>query len=115
LRRQETRDADWREVRFMVFDLPASPLPFDQRQARLSAIVEAAAVPWLQSIVQRRVASEDALRKELARVVALGGEGLMLHRGSALYHDPRPLDLMKLKPVYDAEAVVLEHLPGQGR
>lgn len=115
LRRLETDAAGWREVMFMVFDLPDSPLPFDQRQAALRELTEDLRIPWLRAIVQTRVANEEALQTELARVVALGGEGLMLHRGSALYRQGRPLDLMKLKPAYDAEAVVLRHLPGRGR
>lgn len=108
-------DADWSEVRFMIFDLPSSPLDFDHRLAQLDTIIALADVPWLQLVEQFRVESADALQEELARVVALGGEGLMLHKGSALYHGIRNDDLVKLKPVYDAEARVLAWREGKGR
>lgn len=115
LRRKEVVDEDWRAVRFMIFDLPQSPLDFDQRLAHLRTIIAEVGVPWLQLIEQFRVDSVDALYAELERVVALGGEGLMLHKGSARYHGMRNDDLLKLKPVYDAEATVLAWLPGRGR
>jgi DNA ligase-1 len=39
----------------------------------------------------------------------------MLHRDDALYRAERTDDLLKLKPHEDAEAQVLEHLPGTGK
>jgi DNA ligase-1 len=39
----------------------------------------------------------------------------MLHRGEALYQARGSKDLMKLKKYSDAEAVVLQHLPGKGK
>ncbi len=48
-------------------------------------------------------------------VVKKGGEGLMLHRADSLYHSGRSADLLKLKPWQDAEATVIEILPGKGK
>ena len=39
----------------------------------------------------------------------------MLHRAQAMFTDGRSDSILKLKPYMDAEAVVLEHLPGQGK
>ena len=39
----------------------------------------------------------------------------MLHRADALYLSGRSPVLLKLKPVHDAEATVLAHLPGRGK
>jgi DNA ligase-1 len=39
----------------------------------------------------------------------------MLHRGDSLYRAERNDDLLKVKTHEDAEARVLQHLPGQGR
>ena len=52
---------------------------------------------------------------ELAAVVRAGGEGLMLHRADALWRAGRSTALLKLKPVQDAEGIVVAHLPGRGR
>ena len=57
----------------------------------------------------------DALDTALARVLARGGEGLILHRGDAPYRAGRSDDVLKLKPYEDAEARVIGINPGQGR
>jgi DNA ligase-1 len=57
----------------------------------------------------------DHLKAELARVEALGGEGLMLRQPGSNYEVGRSLTLLKVKNFLDDEATVLEHLPGAGR
>ena len=113
--RQQPDDADWRRLRYMVFDLPAAPGAFDERLPALRAAVAAIGQPWVVAVPQRRVASDAELQALLASVVRGGGEGLMLHRGASLYRAGRGDDLLKLKPFDDAEARVLAHLAGRGK
>jgi len=108
-------DAEWRDVRYMVFELPGAPGPFVDRARRLREVVTAAAWAPLVAVEQTRVADRDALRRRLADVVAHGGEGLVLHRMDAPYRPGRSDAMMKLKPELDTEAVVVAHHPGQGR
>ena len=115
VRRQRPDDVQWREIRFMVFDLPSSPATFDRRLQRLREMFETVASPYVALVEQFRVAGRAELMERLERVVAGGGEGLMLHRGSSLYTAGRSDDLLKLKTHEDAEAVVIGHLPGKGR
>ena len=115
VRRQVPDDAQWRGIRFMVFDLPSSPGTFDRRLQRLREMFETIASPYLALVEQFRVADRAELMETLDRVVAGGGEGLMLHRGNSLYTAGRGDDLLKLKTHEDAEAVVVGHLPGKGR
>ena len=115
VRRQRPDDAQWREIRFMVFDLPSSPATFDRRLQRLREMFETVASPYVALVEQFRVTGRAELMERLERVVAGGGEGLMLHRGSSLYAAGRSDDLLKLKTHEDAEAVVIGHLPGKGR
>lgn len=115
VRQQQPNEAAWRQMRFMVFDLPAQPGSFDERLPVLQATVAGIGQAWVQAVPQHRVASEEALRALLQRTVRAGGEGLMLHRGSAPYRSGRSDDLIKLKTHDDAEARVVGHLPGKGR
>lgn len=115
VRRLDADPRAWRGVRFMVFDLPAHPGPFTGRVVRIRRLVAAAGSPTLAMIPQRHFGSASELDAELARVVAAGGEGLVLHRGAALYRAGRSDDLLKYKPYQDAEAQVVAHLPGQGK
>ncbi|WP_447730009.1 DNA ligase [Pseudoxanthomonas suwonensis] len=106
---------DWGHVRFMLFDLPAHPGPFAQRVQRMRELVAGTRSPSLVLVDQRRFTSTAALDAELSRVVAAGGEGLMLHRADAFYRPGRSDMLFKYKPHEDAEAQVVAHLPGKGR
>ncbi len=115
VRRQQPREDEWRQVRFMVFEQPDGAGSFTERVERLKAIVARASVPWLQVVEQFRVADRAALQARLDAVVAAGGEGLMLHRADAPYLTGRSDALLKLKPRLDAEATVVAHLPGRGR
>ena len=115
VRRQHPDDAQWRDITFMVFDLPSSPATFDGRLKRLREMFEANKSPHVALVEQFRVADHDTLMDTLNKVVAGGGEGLMLHRGSSRYTAGRTDDLLKLKTYEDAEAVVVGHLPGKGK
>lgn len=115
VRQQTPDDAQWRKVRYMVFDMPVPDLTFDERLARLTQLITEQGVDQLQLVKQYKVNNEQALMDDLEQVVARGGEGLMLHRGTSRYRAARSDDLLKLKTYEDAEAVVIAHLPGKGK
>lgn len=115
VRSQTPSDAAWREMRFMVFDLPAQPGDFDARLAALRKLLPITQAPWVVPVAQQRATTHEALQTLLNKTVKLGGEGLMLHRGSAPYRGERNADLLKFKPYDDAEARVVGHAPGQGK
>lgn len=115
VRRELPLDAEWRKVRYMLFELPGASGTFAQRVEQMQEIVTKANVPWFQVIEQRPAVNRENLKKWLARVVKQGGEGLMLHRADALYETGRSDTLLKLKPALDAEGIVVRHLPGKGK
>lgn len=115
VRQQVPDDNAWRKIRFMVFDLPAHPGLFNDRLTRYRRLVSSMAKPWVKAVPQARVQNHAALRSLLAEVENDGGEGLMLHRGEALYQATRSDDLLKVKTHEDAEARVIGHVPGRGK
>jgi DNA ligase-1 len=115
VRSQTPSDTAWRQMRFMVFDLPAQPGSFDLRLAALKQLLPIAGVPWLVPVPQEHATTHADLQALLDKTVKLGGEGLVLHRGASLYRGERNGDLLKFKPYDDAEARVVEQLPGKGR
>ena len=115
VRREVPDDAEWRQVRYMIFELPGAPGTFAQRAEQIREAVKQANVPWLREIEQFRVVDRDSLKKRMKEVVKAGGEGLMLHRADAPYETGRSDTLLKMKPWEDAEAVVIGHLPGKGK
>lgn len=115
VRQQVPDDAAWRRMHFMVFDLPAHPGVFNERITAYTRQVRALNQPWVQAVTQERIGSHDDLLKRLDQLVRLGGEGLMLHRGDAMYRAVRNDDLLKVKTHEDSEAQVVAHVPGQGK
>ncbi len=115
VRKQQADREEWKKISFMIFDLPGSLVDFSERIKLMEKIVENSASPYLKMIKQQKLQSNPELQLLLEQVLAKGGEGLMLHRGSAYYQAKRSKDLMKLKKHQDAEAVVLQHIPGKGR
>jgi DNA ligase 1 len=115
VRRVVPVDAEWRQVRYLVFELPGAAGSFAERAERIAAVVRQSGSRQLVAVEQSRAADRDALRARLAAVVAQGGEGLVLHRADAAYGVGRSDALMKLKPMLDTEAVVIGHQPGRGK
>ncbi|MDZ7591219.1 MAG: DNA ligase [Rubrivivax sp.] len=115
VRRQAPRDEEWRQIRYMVFDLPHAAGPFAARAAVIQALAHDLGWPPLQAVPQFTLTGPAELRRRLEAVVAGGGEGLMLHRADAAYSPGRSAALLKLKPLHDAEAVVVGHVAGRGR
>ena len=108
-------EAGWRAVRYIVFDLPQHPGLFEARQQTLQQLVTPLQQDWLQVAPQWQVKSHEALMRQLRDLSKAGAEGLMLRRSDAPYRSGRSDDLIKLKLWDDAEAVVIAHLPGQGK
>ena len=115
VRRARPDDGAWRRLRYALFDLPGDPRPFAPRAEALAALAASLRQPFVQAVPQRTLPDAAALAREPAAVVRAGGEGLMLHRASALWRPGRSADLLKLKPWSDAEGTVVAHLPGRGR
>jgi DNA ligase 1 len=108
-------DAEWQLVNYMVFELPQDDATFEQRAVKLQSIVQDNAFAQLQAVEQFNTANRATLQAKLGDVVQGGGEGLMLHLASSKVAVGRSDVLLKLKPVQDAEAVVIGHVAGKGK
>ncbi len=115
VRRQTPDDGEWRQVRYLLFEMPQAAGTFRQRLQAMHALVARLALPWLQVVEQSTVASRQALDERLQQILRQGGEGLMLHRADALYTTGRSDVLLKMKAWRDGEATVLGYRPGQGK
>ncbi len=105
----------WREIKFVVFDAPAVADVFEARQEFLRQTLCTNQLPYARWLPQERCRDTEHLRSELARITALGGEGLMLRQPASRYEAGRSSTLFKVKTMLEADARVIEHLAGQGR
>ena len=113
--RRQDASALWRELRFVVFDAPSCPGPFEDRMAFLRELLNQSESPFAVALDQRRCTGVMHLHDELESVESLGGEGLMLRKPGSLYEAGRSSTLLKVKRFHDAEGCVVGHQPGAGR
>jgi DNA ligase-1 len=114
VRRQDKSDL-WKEVRFLVFDAPAAEGGFEERVKFVETTLRKASAAYARAHEHQVCKDLECLRAELARVEALGGEGLMLRQPGSKYEAGRSSTLLKVKSFRDAEAVVIGHQDGAGR
>ena len=75
VRSQAPNDTAWRDVRFMVFDLPEQAGTFTQRLAALRQLLPVTNAPWLVPVAQQRATTHEDLQALLESTVRGGGEG----------------------------------------
>lgn len=110
----QTPDERWKRVHFMVFDAPQAKGTFEQRVQFLQMTLPRGN-QHVKPVEQVRCTGAKHLLAERDRVVALGGEGVMLRKPESEYEAGRSPTLLKVKPQDDAEATVIAHLPGKGK
>ena len=115
VRKLQPVDSEWRQVKYMVFELHAGDGTFEKRSKQLQALAKQTNWPQLQWIEQFKLPDEKALHARFVQITSQGGEGLMLHKLDAPITTGRSDVLLKLKPVSDAEGIVTAHIPGKGK
>jgi DNA ligase-1 len=111
VRRQDKSD-HWKQIKFLIFDAPGHGGPFEDRLALLQSLAAHAYAAVHPHTVCKDLAH---LKDELARIEALGGEGLMLRQPKSSYAVGRSSTLLKVKTFKDNEAIVVAHQNGAGR
>ena len=114
VRRKAPHDG-WKSVRYMIFDAPRAEGGFEQRLDFAREWFRTRPNPYVTVIEHEACNGEEHLRNRLAEVEALGGEGLILRQPASAYTVGRSATILKVKTFQEADAVVLEHLPGSGR
>jgi DNA ligase-1 len=111
VRRHEAGDR-WKNITYRVFDAQDLIVNFEGRQAHLRSLSLPAHVQVLQ---QTKCTGKAHLDQELAKVMAVKGEGLMLRKPNSRYEFSRSSTLLKVKPFYDMEVIVTNYTAGKGK
>jgi len=113
--KRQDESAAWRAISYVVFDAPSHGGLFEERLEHARAALGRAGLP--HATLHEHVVCEGTahLKAELARVEALGGEGLMMRQPRSRYEVGRSSTLLKVKTFHDAEARVVAHVAGAGR
>lgn len=84
----------WRDVKYVVFDLPGSPHPFETRMEELRKLSLPSNVQLVEPV---RCRDMTHLKEHMGSLLKLGAEGLMLSEPGSLYTPGRRGSLLKIK------------------
>ena len=109
----KTADAGerWRGMKYVIFDAPHLSVSFEERMSFLAE--ETPVGGHIKVLEQVRCNGEAHMLQNLAELVALGAEGIMLRKPGSSYEKRRSSTLLKVKQFHDAEATVVGHEPGK--
>jgi DNA ligase 1 len=132
VRKKVPIDEEWLHVTFQVYDMPHESGTFLERLKELIRIVKLTKNRWLHMrkdfpypfntidcpviVAKQTIVKNDAhLDSMYQDIIQNGGEGVMLKDPNSPYEDKRSNYLLKYKPNFDAEAIIIGYKPGQGK
>ncbi len=105
----------WENISFMLFDLPQSIEPYQDRYKALKKLVHDTNQSHIALVKHEKLKNEADFNQRVNKIIAQGGEGAMLRLNDSLYIKGRDSSLLKYKKAQDAEAIVLGHVEGRGK
>jgi DNA ligase-1 len=117
---KEYLDTIWKEVKFMVFDIPHINEPYIDRLEELKQIVDIIKVKQgIESYIQLStftiVKDYEHLSELYTDYTLNGAEGIILREPNSYYETKRSKLLLKMKLSNDGEATVTGYLLGSGK
>jgi DNA ligase-1 len=127
-RKKEVVKGEWEKhkVKYKIFDMPLNNKPFEERMNDLGKLVRKqsrmiskhkSTIPYnpLSMTKQTQIENQKHLDDMYNEIISVKGEGLMLREAGSLYEQKRSSTLLKIKPVYDDECVIIGYKPGAGK
>lgn len=122
---------EWKHVQYVVYDLPDMKKPFSERIKALEKIVRENKKRWddlkknlpkefqiecpLKMAKQTLIESEEHMDTLYKSILKKGGEGLMIKDPDSFYEDGRSNYMLKVKPSFDEEGIIVDYKPGKGK
>ena len=132
VRQKKPAEDGWKTIRYTVYDLPDVQKPFSERIKMLKRIVQKNEKRWnthrmtlgepfstfpcpLVFTEQTKITSFKHLETIYQNIISKGGEGIMLKHPSSVYEDKRSNYMLKYKPSFDEEAIIIDYKEGKGK
>ena len=112
-------DHEWKNITYMVFDLPNNNAAFSERikkvQTTVAAICKKNKECRVQLVPHTSIKNKGHLQEYYKKILNAGGEGVMLRLPSSKYERKRSKTLLKYKPTTDTEAIIIGTTEGKGK
>lgn len=114
--RQKFPDDRWKQIKYLVFDsMDCMEDPFSKRLELAQQWFTDHPSEYVEVIDQVPCKDDAEIAQRLEKIVAEKGEGLMIRDPNASYEGKRSKSILKIKPVYDAEAIIMGYTDGKGK
>jgi len=107
--------AEWKQITYMVYDAPLLDMPFEKRLEVIKKRLAENPSVNVQYHAHKRCRDKAHLLEETDKILAAGGEGMMVKDPNCKYESRRSALLLKVKKFEDTEATVIGHARGEGR
>jgi DNA ligase-1 len=114
VKRQDANEL-WQGIKYCIFDVPIDGMPFEQRLQKAKDWFAEHPSPYVEILEQIPCTGPEHLQDELAKELALGGEGMMLRTPGSMYEHRRSGVLLKVKEMDDDDAIVRGYTKGEGK
>ena len=127
-RKKDVVEGEWEKhnVKYKIFDIPLINKPFEQRMMDLNKLIQKQAtlikkqgktIPYnpLSITKQIKIKNQAHLDKLYQDIIKQKGEGIMLREAGSFYEQKRSNTLLKIKPLYDDECIIVGYNPGTGK
>jgi DNA polymerase beta len=131
VRKKAPDPKEWTPVKYLVYDIPDLDKPFSERLVILRKIVKVNKARWdevkktlpeelqiecpLKMAPQTFIESEEQMEGIYRTIIEKGGEGIMLKDPDSFYENKRSNYLLKYKPSFDEEAIIVDYKLGKGK
>ena len=131
VRKKAPDPKEWIPVKYLVYDIPDLDKPFSERLVILRKIVKENKDRWdevkktlpeelqiecpLKMAPQTVIESEEQMEGIYRTIIEKGGEGIMLKDPDSFYENKRSNYLLKYKPSFDEEAIIVDYKLGKGK
>jgi len=120
---------EWLNIQYVVYDITNMDVGFGDRLKELKRIVKLVKEKWkiigkgvyqnmdspLSFTSQKKITSLDQMEYFYKSIIDDGGEGIMIKHPQCLYENGRSSNLLKYKPSFDGEAMIVDYKDGKGK
>ena len=115
VRKKVPVDEEWKKIKYVVYDLPEEDDIFENRVNKLYEVVKENDSNIVICAKQLKIKTIQHMEDIYKGVLKKGGEGIMIKDPTSLYEDKRSNYMLKYKPSFDAEAVIVDYHMGNGK
>ena len=131
VRKKVPIDEEWHKIKYYVYDMPDTDGTFMERYESLEILVEKIQLDWstfqeenqefkdvtcpLVLCKHYMVESIEHMESFYKSILVKGGEGIMIKDPESMYENKRSNYLLKYKPSFDMEAIIIGYKNGTGK